>query len=1423
MGGSLINSETNNNAKKEEEKKQTAIVYVFALFLFRGISTQTYRIFDKKMLIQFINSQNKQERKMKKIGIIYIAMILLIVSKRENIPTIDTGISHFYAQKKGDSKLDGIAEFMKFHQSIRTPEGETKNGYPYGYQMKELQKAEKYLAQQRVSSTNFSWVNRGPYNVPGRTRTMLVMPQDASGSTWIVGAVGGGIWKTTNKGVNWTNLTPNIPNLAISSLSISASNADIIYAGTGEESFGGLGGIRGDGILKSSNAGTTWTLLSSTANENFGSVSRVIVDPTNTNIALASTTKGVFKTTDGGNSWIQTLAKYNADQIVYSPGNFSIQYTTVKSDGIYKSVNAGDTWTHYSPGMIPTGRIEMAISPVNPQKIFAAVLGNQTKINSTSTQSTGEDLYFSTDAGETWRLATSVQTIPFLGGQGWYDNSVTAHPFDENTVYVAGVSSFKFTITPEASSPKTVFQMRITKANPNDYDFVDFVSTSGNVLAGVSLGTNAPSYINVEIRIGRTLRQKAHRFTVGNRGSGVPAANYTYRDYIEVPFQVWDTENNRQLMISFRDQQDDGKFNLLPLNTTTDFLENSREYLYIHNIEYRDIANLSISTNGGQENALYLNIWMVLAENQEWNENTLPEFTISLQKKKQYAASYRTTVIADGYGQFSTLSGGVVINLNKYIHVDHHSLTISNKNTTDKTFRLIDTNDGGIFYTSLSTKPGELNGDWTNAGYGYVTGQFYGVDKKPGKNNFNFIGGLQDNNTVLYNNSLPATDTTKYTAKIGGDGFQTVWNYANANEMIGGFQFNGFGKSKDGGKTFYSAIAGMTPEETDGKLYPFYSKLENIKSNPHTLYTVSTEGVYRSDNFGDSWKLNPINTIYWQNGFGSFMDVCISQANPSIVWAGGRMSSSARLFVSKNGGYTFDTIPNYSIDKTLRGSFSGIATHPTEDSTAYLLFSFAKKSKIIRTKNLGKTWEDISRFSNGSSQSGFPDIAVYSLLVLKNSTGNETILAGTEVGIFETQNDGVLWTITPNFPRVSVFEIKLVDDQIVLATHGRGIWTAAYSEVPTVTFVPKITGVGMNPSGKIAGSISFLSDFDSTDVFVKGKKIAKIGNTPANSTKAFSFQYLSLLDKDTFFLYATSYKQGKPYKALPYKTIYQKNATILTYITEYENDFNNPTKWNDFLGDFEVKTVYPFANPAIHSPHPYTDGYIQYTHTLKYPLIVSNGLSIFYKNIAIIEGCVDSIAYDDPDFCDYVIVEGTKDGVTWKPLLKGYNSLAHNEWKEIMQTWKDPETGEQRQGSIPDVNTWKITSIVIQPTFNPGDTILLRLRIHSDQYSYGWGWTIDDITINTRQTPILHTTSFTNTLSIYPNPTTDYIIIKSPLKIKGYSIYNTSGQLILHNPQWNLNNREASIDIKKLKQGNYTLILFDEYNTILKTEKIIKK
>ena len=214
-------------------------------------------------------------------------------------------------------KTDQPDEFAKYHWMIRTRSGSKGPTYAPNYKLEQLKVAQRnrqVFAQARRQELNF--VERGPGNVPGRTRALVVLPGDPSGNSWIAGAVGGGLWRTTNAGASWTNLTPDLPNLAVSTLVISNSDPNIMYVGTGE-SFAGISGVRGDGIFKSIDGGITWVQLASTvSNDDFQNVNRIIVHPTDPDIVLSCTSNdpnfssfdsGIFKSTDGGSNWTRVF------------------------------------------------------------------------------------------------------------------------------------------------------------------------------------------------------------------------------------------------------------------------------------------------------------------------------------------------------------------------------------------------------------------------------------------------------------------------------------------------------------------------------------------------------------------------------------------------------------------------------------------------------------------------------------------------------------------------------------------------------------------------------------------------------------------------------------------------------------------------------------------------------------------------------------------------------------------------------------------------------------------------------------------------------------------------------------------------------------------------------------------------------------
>lgn len=170
-------------------------------------------------------------------------------------------------------------------------------------------------------------------------------------------------------------------------------------------------------------------------------------------------------------------------------------------------------------------------------------------------------------------------------------------------------------------------------------------------------------------------------------------------------------------------------------------------------------------------------------------------------------------------------------------------------------------------------------------------------------------------------------------------------------------------------------------------------------------------------------------------------NVKVSLANPEIVWAGAGMHKAPDLFlfVSKDGGNSFSPVNVY--DEVEMGYISGLATHPVNPNEAFAMFSFNGAPKILRTMDLGKTWKDISGFGTGTvSSNGFPNVAVNCLMVMPFDTS--WIWVGTEIGLFESRDNGNTWAYANNgLPAVSIWQIKTADDEVVVATHGRGIWS----------------------------------------------------------------------------------------------------------------------------------------------------------------------------------------------------------------------------------------------------------------------------------------------------------------------------------------------------------------------------------------------
>jgi len=911
--------------------------------------------------------------------------------------------------------------FYQYHHDIRASSNGTV-GYPMGYRTKEYEKALAHVATLGWTSTDLNWVERGPGNVGGRTRPIVMDPDDSSMLTWWAGAVSGGLWKTTNGGTSWKSVTDHLANLAVTCLAMAPGKTDVLYMGTGD-GFGTRNAIGGDGIFKSTDRGKTWSHLTSTAsNDDFRFVNRITVDPADEDIVLAATNEGIFRSTNGGSTWTEVYSgSRRVQDLRPQPGNFDRLVAGVDGLGVIYSNDAGVTWllaTHTFP--IPIERVELAYSSLDSSIAYAAIsdpLHNEAH------------LYRSNDGGVSWimTLEKGGRSQNWLMRQGWHDNALAVHPFKPDTVVLGGVY-LRWAYLDGKVLPRGPTHLDrggtgswLALADLGGSHFDGLVSYLDPKAEDVS----ADDYSTIEIRFGQG-NQKAHRFTVAedagthnNGGAGVPLEEYQYEDYLEVPFQVWDADNNLQLMVSFRDQADDSTFNLIEHFTSTESGtrdQQSYERLFIHRYEYDSTTpHDSIDVDGGMVHGMLYAMWPVLASGATWDPGNLSQQTLKI---------------------IYTPTDHILRQISSSIaqpHVDHHGLLTVPIDQSN--FWILNTNDGGV---SISKNGGTSFSEKDAANAGYNTTQPYGVAKKPGSRTY--LIGTQDNGTWRSPNN---PDSKKgWSNVVGGDGYETLWHATDSNKLMGTLYGTWVFRSLDGGYTF----------RTVRKEYPgglFITPLASSDKKPNTVYTLSDKGLVRSTNFGGSWSTTAISKN-WGAWYGG--KVRVSQPDPKVVWVGFGIESASdgrRLHVSLDEGLTFSVTSAANVTRPPEARISGMATHPTKPGTAYALFSVYGHAKILETQDTGNTWVDLSSFnSSGNSTNGFPDVAVHDLLVMPHAP--TVFWAGTDIGLFESRDSGANWSYTNNgLMAAAIWRMKFRDNEVIVATHGRGVWTVPAGDIST--------------------------------------------------------------------------------------------------------------------------------------------------------------------------------------------------------------------------------------------------------------------------------------------------------------------------------------------------------------------------------------
>jgi photosystem II stability/assembly factor-like uncharacterized protein len=290
-------------------------------------------------------------------------------------------------------------------------------------------------------------------------RCVAVAGDPTSPAVFYFGAVAGGIWKTTDAGTTWRNISDGyLGTSSVGALAVSQSDPNVIYAGMGESCIR-LDVSHGDGVYRSGDGGQTWTHVGLDDTRHIGEIRIHPKDPNRVFVAALghafgpNEERGLFRTLDGGKTWEKVLYKSvhaGAVDVSFNPHNPETIYATIwqtyrnfwelssggPDSGLWKSIDGGDTWTEITPNLgLPEkaviGKIGVSASPAKAGRVWALIESSE-----------APGLYRSDDSGETWKLINKETNLRY---RPWYYMHVFADTTDADTVYVNNLEMWKST------------------------------------------------------------------------------------------------------------------------------------------------------------------------------------------------------------------------------------------------------------------------------------------------------------------------------------------------------------------------------------------------------------------------------------------------------------------------------------------------------------------------------------------------------------------------------------------------------------------------------------------------------------------------------------------------------------------------------------------------------------------------------------------------------------------------------------------------------------------------------------------------------------------------------------------------------------------------------------------------------------------
>ncbi|MGD2122822.1 MAG: glycosyl hydrolase [Gemmatimonadota bacterium] len=369
--------------------------------------------------------------------------------------------------------------------------------------------SDRISANEIVDSSLFSAMEFrliGPFR-GGRSTTVTGIP--GRPLTFFQGTTGGGVWKTTDAGESWENISDGFFEVAsVGAVEVAGSDPNVVYAGTGSAGIRG-NVMTGKGVYKSTDGGDSWSF---TGLPDAGLIGRIRVHPGDPDLVYVAALghpfgkneeRGVFRSKDGGANWEKVLFvndSVGAVDLAMNPANPRVLYAGMwraerkpwtlidasEDGGLYKTTDGGDSWEKLAGGLPQglTGRIGVTVSPANPDRVWAQVNAHDPE----------GGIYRSDDAGESW---TRVNRERKLRQRHWYYSHIVADPGDENTVYAMNTSLYR-----SIDAGKTWETIRVPHGdvhdlwvNPENPDFM-VVANDGGAQVSLNAGESWSTLLN---------------------------------------------------------------------------------------------------------------------------------------------------------------------------------------------------------------------------------------------------------------------------------------------------------------------------------------------------------------------------------------------------------------------------------------------------------------------------------------------------------------------------------------------------------------------------------------------------------------------------------------------------------------------------------------------------------------------------------------------------------------------------------------------------------------------------------------------------------------------------------------------------------------------------------------------------------------